>query len=108
MRPDGTLLEANETALEFGGLESEDVLGKKMWETEWFQQSEETREQARKAVERASQGEFFRETLTVRGADTDAIIDFSIRPITDDQGNVRLLIPEGRDVTEQRANPGQT
>lgn len=108
MTPDGTLLEANETALEFGGLESEDVLGKKMWETGWFQQSEETRERARKAVERASQGEFIRETLTVQGAEGDAIIDFSIRPITDDQGNVRLLIPEGRDVTEQRANADET
>lgn len=104
MKPDGTLLEANETALAFGGLVKDDVLGKKMWDAEWFQESEETQERARSAVERAARGEFVRETLTVRGADRDAIIDFSIRPITDDQGNVRLLIPEGRDVTEQRAN----
>jgi len=87
--------------LEFGGLDHDDVLGKKMWETEWFQQSETTRKQAHKAVKRAAQGEFVRQDLTVSGADREAIIDFSIRPVTDDQGNVRLLIPEGRDVTEQ-------
>lgn len=102
IEPDGTLLEANETALEFGGLDKDDVLGEKLWDAAWFQQSEETRERARNAVKRAAKGEFVRETLTVRGADRDATIDFSIRPITDDQGNVRLLIPEGRDVTEQR------
>lgn len=99
---DGTLIEANETALEFGGLDREDVLGKKMWEAYWFQHSEETRTRAREAVERAATGEFVRHELPVQGATDEVIIDFSVRPITDEQGNVTLLIPEGRDITERK------
>ena len=100
LEPDGTLVEANETALEFGGLERDDVVGKKMWETAWFQHSEDTRERAREAVERAANGEFVRHKLPVRGADREAIIDFSVRPLTDERGMVTLLTPEGRDITE--------
>jgi PAS domain S-box-containing protein len=100
LEPDGTLVEANETALEFGGLERDDVVGKKMWETAWFQHSEDTQERARDAVERAANGEFVRHKLPVRGADREAVIDFSVRPLTDERGTVSLLIPEGRDITE--------
>jgi PAS domain S-box-containing protein len=100
LEPDGTLIEANDTALAFGGLDREDVIGQKMWEAYWFQHSADTREQAQAAISRAAEGEFVREELPVQGADREAIIDFSVRPVTDDQGNVTLLIPEGRDITE--------
>lgn len=100
MLPDGTLIEANETALEFGGIDRDDVVGEKLWETYWFQVSEETREQAKADVERAAGGEFVRRELAVQGADRTAIIDFSIKPVTDELGEVELLVPEGRDITE--------
>lgn len=101
MEPDGTLIEANQTALEFGDLDKEHVVGQKMWDLYWFRHSEATRDQAREAVTRAATGEFVREELPVQGADGDeAIIDFSIRPITDEQGEVVLLVPEGREITE--------
>ena len=102
LKPDGTLVEANRTALEFGGLDREDVLGEKMWDAYWFRHDEETRRQARRAVERAADGEFVRQELQVRGADRDAVIDFSVRPVTDEDGHVTLLIPEGRDITERK------
>jgi hypothetical protein len=35
----------------------------------------------------------------VQGADRDAVIDFSVRPVTDENGAVELIIPEGRDIT---------
>lgn len=100
MQPDGTLLEANDTALAFGGIEREDVIGKKVWDAYWFQVSEETRDRAREAVARAADGEFVRHELEVQGAEGTSIIDFSVRPIRDDDGEVTLLIPEGREITE--------
>lgn len=100
LEPDGTLIEANEAALEFGGLTREDVIGKKVWDTYWFQVSEDTRQQAKADVQQAADGEFVRRELEVQGADRTAIIDFSVKPVTDDQGEVVLLVPEGRDITE--------
>jgi len=102
LEPDGTLIEANETALSFGGLDRDDVVGEKLWDAYWVQHSEETRQRVRNAVERASDGEFVRDELSIQGADRNAVIDFSLRPVTDDQGNVTLLIPEGRDITDRK------
>ncbi|MDF9747306.1 PAS domain S-box protein [Natrinema salsiterrestre] len=97
--PDGTVLEVNETALAFAGLERDDVVGKPIWDTYWFQFGDESRETALEGVERAGEGELFRDEIRVRGNDRTAIIDFSIRPITDERGEIQLLVPEGRDVT---------
>lgn len=104
MRPDGTVIEANETALEFGGLDRSDVIGEKLWETRWFRDSEPARQDAREAVKRGANKEFVRQNLTISGAEEEAVIDFSIRPLTDDQGNVRLLIPEGRLLNDRRGD----
>jgi PAS domain S-box-containing protein len=100
LEPDGTFIEVNEAGLAFGDVERADVIGKKMWNTYWFQLSTQTRERARDAVERAADGEFVRHELPVQGADSEAIVDFSVRPLTDDQGTVTQLIPEGRDITD--------
>jgi len=100
LEPDGTVLEANETALRFGGMDREAVVGKKVWEADWFRTGGETREAVKTAVRRAAEGEFHRTELTVEGRTGTEIIDFSIRPITDDRGEVTLLIPEGRTITE--------
>jgi PAS domain S-box-containing protein len=100
MQPDGTLIEANDTALAFGGVEPDDVLGKKVWNTYWFQIDEETPERVRQDVERAREGEFVRYELEVQGAEGTAVIDFSLKPVTDERGEVTLIVPEGRDITE--------
>ncbi|WP_050779063.1 PAS domain S-box protein [Lyngbya sp. PCC 8106] len=100
LQPDGILIDANQTALEFGGLTPTDVIGKPLWETHWWHPSTPAQEQLKQAVATAASGEFVRYEVEVKGAgDTVAMIDFSIKPIRDQQGNVSLLIPEGRDIT---------
>ena len=99
LEPDGTIIEANEASLRFGGLERADVVGTPIWESFWFRWDEETRATVREAVERARNGEVFRDEIRVRGADRMAINDFSLRPVTDHRGEIRWLLPEGRDVT---------
>jgi PAS domain S-box-containing protein len=100
MDPDGTVLEANETALTFGDLDRDDVIQKRLWECYWFQHSEATRKRVEASVRRAAEGEFVRHNLEINGTDGTEIVDFSIRPITDERGDVTLLIPEARVITE--------
>jgi len=102
MEPDGTLIEANDTALSFGGLNRDDVVGQPLWETYWVQSSEETQRIVREGVEHARNGGLFRDEIRVQGSDREAVIDFSIRPVTNEHGEVTLLVPEGRDITDRK------
>lgn len=101
--PQGTLLEANRTALEFAGVRKEDVVGRPFWETAWWGRDEEAQQTLRRAIERARQGERVRFAANHRNPQGLLHwVDISITPVKDEHGKVVYLIPEGRDVTEMR------
>ncbi len=103
MRTDGTLIEANRTALEFAGIRGEDVIGKLFWETPWWSHSPELQDRLRDAVRAAAAGATVRFEASHPQPDGRlAHIDFSVKPIRNDKGQVTLLIPEGRDITERK------
>jgi PAS domain S-box-containing protein len=103
MNPDGTMLEVNETALNFAGLQSADVIGKPFWECYWWAISEKVQQHLRQSVAKAATGEFIRYEADILGkGGIIATIDFSIKPVLDDFGKVILLIPEGRDITQRK------
>jgi PAS domain S-box-containing protein len=98
---EGILLETNQTALDFGGLQLEDVVGKPLWDCYWWTVSPETQAQVKLACEKAVGGEFIRYEIDILGADNrTATIDFSIKPILDERGIVEYLIIEGRDISD--------
>ena len=103
MKVDGTLIKANSTALEFAGITESDVIGRPFWETSWWSHSEEQRERLRNAVTEAAHGDFVRfETHHPDAEGHLHYIDFSIKPVKDEDNNVVLLLPEGRDITERK------
>lgn len=103
LTPEGILLEANQTALAFGGFQREDVVDCPVWETGWWNFSCEAQAQLKQAIAAAGRGEFVRYEVAVQGANQQMLtIDFSLRPVLDDQGQVVLLIPEGRDITQRK------
>jgi len=102
LEPDGTVVEANWTALSFAGVELADVVGKPFWETPWWNHSPVQQEKLRAGIELAARGEFVRFETTHPAPDgTIAYIDFSLKPVFDERGEVAMLIPEGRDITER-------
>ncbi|WP_228057991.1 PAS domain-containing protein [Nostoc sp. LEGE 12447] len=103
LTPSGILLEANQTALSFGGLQLEDVIDRPFWEAHWWTISPQTQEELKQAIAHAAKGKFVRYEVDVLGANERvATIDFSLRPLQDETGKVVLLIPEGRDITERK------
>lgn len=100
---DGIVLEVNQTALDFGGLQLTDVAGKPFWECYWWAISPQIQTQLQFAISQAAQGEFIRYEIDMLGADElIATIDFSIKPILDENGDVDFLIVEGRDISERK------
>ena len=100
---DGTLIESNQTSLDFIGARAKDVVGRPFWETPWWATAAEQREHLKAAISEARQGKFVRFEAEHRGKDGSVeIVDFSIRPMTDDAGRVTMLIPEGRRITERK------
>lgn len=106
LQPDGKVIEANQTALEFAGIAPDCIVGQYFWETLWWSHSEVAQTELQAAIARAADGAFVRYPAEVAGRDDMKItIDFSLKPIFDAQGRVILIIPEGRDMTDQlRAN----
>lgn len=99
---DGTLLEANDTALIFGGFSREQALGNKFWDAPWWSLSEEIQENLKSAINRASKGESVRYDVDVVGGEGQIItIDFSLQPVKDEYDNIIYVIPEGRDISEK-------
>lgn len=99
----GTLIEINQTALDFVGARAADVVGRPFWETPWWSSAAEQREQLKAAISEAGRGKFVRFEAEHPGQDGRVeIVDFSIRPLTDDEEQVTMLIPEGRRITERK------
>jgi PAS domain S-box-containing protein len=102
----GTVLEINKVALDGVGVSLAEVEGRPFWTTFWWQVSEEVNLGIRDAIARAAQGEFVRWDTRIygrAGGTETIIIDASVMPVKDENGEVVFLACEGRDITEKKA-----
>jgi len=103
MTLDGTLIEANQSAVDFTGLKLEDVINRPFWETHWWRGNEERVKKLKESIRLAASGKFIRYEVELQGSgDATAIFDFSIKPSFGYDGSVAMLVPEGRDITERK------
>ena len=103
---DGKVIEINQAALDGAGVGLDEVVGKPFWEARWWALSEETRERVRTMVAEARTGRFVRCDIEIYGESQGSrtiVVDFSLTPIFDDDGNVAFLLPEGRNISEKIA-----
>lgn len=100
LAPDGTLLEANEAALTFVAQKVEDVRGRPFWDTAWWNHSAEEQAKVKAGIAQAALGQFVHFETTHRSATGAlAIMDFSLKPVCDEKGNLLWIIPEAHDIT---------
>ena len=103
LKPDGTVIKINPTAYGYIKGKESDVLGKPFWETPWWAHSSEQQERLREAISTAARGEFVRFEATHQTLEGNLVyVDFSLKPVRDEKGNVVLLVPEGRDITQRK------
>ena len=103
LEPNGNFIEGNKAALDFIGLTSADLRGKPFWTAPWWSMSSETQELIKQAIAKAAKGEFIRFEVDHPGTKGRVItVDFSLTPIKDEAGQVVLLIPEGRNISDRK------
>ncbi|MEG4227087.1 ATP-binding protein [Microcoleus sp. N9_B2] len=103
LTPQGIVLEVNETALDFAGLRSEDIVGRPIWEMAIWAQSPQVSQQLQCAIGKASRGEFFRSEIDLLGKSGQIMtVDFSLKPVKNETGQVLLLIAEARDISDRK------
>ncbi|WYL98481.1 MAG: PAS domain S-box protein [Gloeotrichia echinulata CP02] len=100
LTPEGIILELNQAAIDFLGLNPQALIGLPIWETRSWSRTE-TQTQLQQAIALAARGEFVRYEMDVISANsTVRTIDFSLKPIANETGKVVLIIAEGRDISE--------
>ncbi|RPH82722.1 MAG: PAS domain S-box protein, partial [Desulfobacteraceae bacterium] len=105
LKPDGTVLEINQTALDYFRINYHDSVNRFLWDLRGDQASEANRAMFQEAVAQAAGGKLVRFEAQFRfDKETVRTLDFSIKPVSDPEGLVPLLIIEGRDITERKQN----
>ena len=100
LTPAGHVLEVNRAALESVGAQRASVIGRPFWETPWWDQTAAGRDLVRQSIAAAARGEFVRFETTLRGVGGRPVsVDFSLKPVRDEQGEIVMLLPEGRDIS---------
>ena len=105
LSPDGTVLEANRSALEFGGLTPDAIVGRPFWDLDLWTKAPDpcAPAQVRSAIAQAAAGSAVRYEAEVRAGDGRvATVDFSVRPVRDGADSIAFLMPEGREITEAK------
>ncbi len=103
LAPDGKLLQINKTARNIIHAPDEQLFGRYFWETPWWRHSEEERERLRKSIRQCAEGNLVRNEVTNMDQDDNLVfLDFSLKPLRDQDGRIISLIVEGRDVTDRK------
>ncbi|ARP97359.1 PAS domain-containing sensor histidine kinase [Bordetella genomosp. 13] len=104
---DGNVLDINPAAVSDAGITAHDIVGRPFWTTCWWENSEDARENWRGAIQRAARGETVQwDTQLCVQSSGSALRDVhaSLTPVRDDNGKVRLLVVEARDIAGQKAH----
>ncbi|WP_425601765.1 PAS domain-containing protein [Haloplanus pelagicus] len=100
LETDGTVVDVNETAVEYIEADRDAVIGEPFWTTPWW--GDEMRPVISEKVEQAAAGRYveYDADLTKPNGNQYSVTGV-IRPVTDESGDVVSLIVSARDVTDR-------
>jgi len=102
LEPGGDIIFVNNTPLKIAGMNLEDIIGEKFYDTYWWEYSDEAKQTIREDIELASSGKIISHPIQVKTTEGLVWIEFSIHPIYDDKRKVKYIVPEGRDITDRK------
>jgi len=98
---DGRVVLANRTALDAIAQPLSAVAGTMLWETPWWTGTLQEARRLSEEFHRAVAGNFMRHEAELVFPDgSQRVLDFSLKPVLDEDGAVVQVIAEGRDITE--------
>jgi two-component system, sporulation sensor kinase E len=99
LKPTGEIIFVNNTPLELVGKKLEDVEGVLFSETPWWDYSEEVKASLEEDIKLCASGKSLAHEIQINTLNGLIWIDFSMHPVYDALGNVKYLVPEGRDIS---------
>jgi PAS domain S-box-containing protein len=102
LEPGGDIIFVNNTPLKIAGMNLEDIIGEKFYDTYWWEYSDEAKQTIKEDIELASSGKIISHPIQVKTTEGLIWIEFSIHPIYDDKKKVKYIVPEGRDITDSK------
>lgn len=103
LNPDGTIVEANKTALRLIEESMQEIRGQKFWKSPWWSHTGTLQKRLKEAVTEAANGEISEFEATYpfpSGGEASSL--FSIVPIKNNQDEVEYLVAEGRDISDHK------
>ncbi|MFC4436514.1 MULTISPECIES: ATP-binding protein [Natrialbaceae] len=103
LEPDGTVVDINQTAMEYIDDDLSDVTGEPFWETPWWEEEDEVQTEVKEWTKRAAAGEYvdFETDLTRPNGERYTLSGY-FRPVRNDDGDIVSIIVSDRDVTERK------
>ncbi|MBN1540459.1 MAG: PAS domain S-box protein [Candidatus Thermoplasmatota archaeon] len=98
--PDGRMLLLNQQAVDFTGLDRDELTGGMFWEASWWENDPSLKDRIEETIKRARMGEYLHfdvEHFLLRERTRD--IELSVRPVKNENGEVLYIIVEGIDIT---------
>lgn len=101
LSPNGVILDINQVIREVIGFSERVMIDRPIWEAPYCEALEQSQSWLQEAMLRAAHGEIMRSELQVRTAQGALLwLDFSIKPLKNEQNEIVLLIGEGRDISK--------
>jgi len=103
LEPDGKVIFVNNTPLDVAGITLNDVKGKMFHDAFWWQYSEQARQQITEDIKICATGETLVHDIEIQDTRGELIwIEYSMHPVYDENGKIKYLVPEGRDITKRK------
>jgi PAS domain S-box-containing protein len=102
-RSDGAVLEVNHKAVDLSGFPMHEIIGRKLWECGWWNQSADVSAKVEAGLALAASGGHFRDELHYCTADgAERFVDLTLAPVVNDDGATLFVAATGTDITDRK------